>query len=134
MVVVVVVVHKCIILCVVTRTKGFDEEGSVVCEAPEHVIENHRLRTKAGDDPKKLRKLKLKRPPDRGYAHWDESTFERLIAGDPERLALALAQLLVDATGEELSFAYLREAILADHALPWLCPVCRAVVPSLDTR
>jgi len=66
--------------------KGFDESGSVVCQAPEHVIENERLRAKAGDDPKKLRKLKPRKPPDRGYAHWDEGTFDRLVKGEPERL------------------------------------------------
>jgi len=66
--------------------KGFDDHGNVVCQAPEHVIENERLKAKAGDDPKKLRKMKTKKPPDRGYAHWDEATFDRLVAGDPERL------------------------------------------------
>ncbi|HJL18658.1 MAG TPA: DUF3516 domain-containing protein [Sandaracinaceae bacterium LLY-WYZ-13_1] len=66
--------------------KGFDEEGFVVCQAPEHVIENHKLRAKAGDDAKKLRKVKWKKAPDRGYAHWDEDVFRRLIEGEPERL------------------------------------------------
>lgn len=66
--------------------KGFDESGSVICQAPEHVIENERLRAKAGDDPKKLRKLKTRKPPEKGYAHWDENTFQRLIEGEPERL------------------------------------------------
>ncbi len=66
--------------------KGFDESGSVICQAPEHVIENERLRAKAAGDPKKLRKLKTRKPPEKGYAHWDEQTFERLIKGEPERL------------------------------------------------
>ncbi|MBX3269330.1 MAG: DUF3516 domain-containing protein [Sandaracinaceae bacterium] len=66
--------------------KGFDVRGSVVCQAPEHVIENERARGKAGGDPKKLRKLHAKKPPERGYAHWDEGTFERLYTGQPERL------------------------------------------------
>ncbi len=66
--------------------KGYDEEGSVVCQAPEHVVENLRMRLKAGDDPKKLRKLKPRKAPERGYAHWDESTFQRLIESEPERL------------------------------------------------
>ncbi|HEY8430342.1 MAG TPA: DUF3516 domain-containing protein [Sandaracinaceae bacterium] len=66
--------------------KGFDEQGSVVCQAPEHVIEHARMRMKAGDDPKKLRKLKPKKPPERGYVHYDEQTFRRLIEGVPERL------------------------------------------------
>ncbi|MCB9594388.1 MAG: DUF3516 domain-containing protein [Sandaracinaceae bacterium] len=66
--------------------KGFDESGSVICQAPEHVIENERLRAKAAGDPKKAKKLKTRKPPERGYAHWDESTFERLYNGEPERL------------------------------------------------
>ena len=35
--------------------RGFDTLGSVVAQAPEHAIENKKLRMKAGDDPKKLR-------------------------------------------------------------------------------
>ncbi len=66
--------------------KGFDEQGSVVCQAPEHVVENVRLRGKAEGDPKKLRKLKLAKPPEKGYAHWDETTFLRLVESEPERL------------------------------------------------
>ncbi|MBJ73220.1 MAG: DEAD/DEAH box helicase [Sandaracinus sp.] len=66
--------------------KGFDDRGLVVCQAPAHVIENEQMRAKVGDNPKKLRKLKTKKPPDRGYAHWDEDTFRRLIDGEPERL------------------------------------------------
>ncbi|MGD8316937.1 MAG: DUF3516 domain-containing protein, partial [Myxococcales bacterium] len=49
--------------------RGFDTSGSVVAQAPEHVIENKKLRAKAGDDSKKLRKLKMRQPPERGYAH-----------------------------------------------------------------
>ena len=66
--------------------KGYDDEGFVVCQAPEHVIENLRTRMKAGDDPKKLRKLKARKAPEFGYAHWDDSTFRRLIESDPEPL------------------------------------------------
>ncbi len=66
--------------------KGYDVEGSVVCQAPEHVIENLRMRMKAGDDPKKLRKLKARKAPEHGYVHYDEQTFRRLIESEPERL------------------------------------------------
>jgi superfamily II RNA helicase len=66
--------------------KGFDEQGSVVAQAPEHVIENLRLEAKAGDDPKKKRKLVKKKPPNKGYVYWDRATFERLIASPPEPL------------------------------------------------
>ncbi|MGZ4640108.1 MAG: DUF3516 domain-containing protein, partial [Actinomycetes bacterium] len=40
---------------------------------------------KAGDDPKKLRKLVRKKPPE-GFVTWGEPTFERLVAGEPELL------------------------------------------------
>ncbi len=68
--------------------RGFDTQGSVVAQAPEHVIENLRLMAKAGDDPKKQRKLaqSKKKPPTRGYVHWDRSSFERLVQAPPEPL------------------------------------------------
>ena len=66
--------------------KGFDDRGSVIAQAPAHVVENRTLRMKAGDDPKRLRKLKLKKPPEKGYVHWDAEIFEKLIHSEPERL------------------------------------------------
>ncbi|RZO61454.1 MAG: DUF3516 domain-containing protein [Sandaracinaceae bacterium] len=66
--------------------KGFDDEGFVVCQAPEHHIENLKIRAKIAGDPKKAKKSKFKKPPDRGYAHWDEETFQKLTESDPERL------------------------------------------------
>jgi superfamily II RNA helicase len=66
--------------------RGFDTLGSVVAQAPEHVIENQKLRAKAAGDPKKIRKLKMKPPPERGYAHWDAETFTRLQESPPEPL------------------------------------------------
>ncbi len=71
--------------------RGFDTRGSVVAQAPEHVVENRSLERKAAGDPKKLRKLKRKKPPDRGYAHYDEATFRRLVEGEPERLNSSFA-------------------------------------------
>jgi len=71
--------------------RGYDTRGSVIAQAPEHVIENQKLRAKAGDDPKKLRKLKMRQPPTRGYAHWDADTFERLRSSPPEPLASSFA-------------------------------------------
>ncbi|MDM8274493.1 DEAD/DEAH box helicase [Enorma phocaeensis] len=64
---------------------GFDSEGMVIAEAPEHEIENAKLVAKAGDDPKKLRKLKKKKPPE-GFVTWNKQTFERLIEAAPETL------------------------------------------------
>ena len=58
---------------------GYDTEGTVVAQAPEHETENAKLVAKAGDDPKKLKKLVKRRPPE-GFVSWSENTFERLIA------------------------------------------------------
>ncbi|MFO0678570.1 MAG: DUF3516 domain-containing protein [Polyangiaceae bacterium] len=66
--------------------KGFDDAGTVIAQAPEHVIENLRLEAKAGSDPAKRRKLVKKKPPDRGYVHWDRTTFDKLVGGTPEPL------------------------------------------------
>ena len=64
---------------------GFDTEGMVVALAPEHDIENAKLLAKAGDDPKKIRKIKKKQPPE-GFVTWNKQTFERLIEAVPETL------------------------------------------------
>lgn len=64
---------------------GFDTEGMVIALAPEHEIENAKLRAKAGDDPKKQRKLKLKKAPE-NFVNWNEQAFRRLIDTVPEPL------------------------------------------------
>ena len=64
---------------------GFDTEGRVIAEAPEHEIENAKLELKAAGDPKKLRKLKKKRAPE-GFVNWNKDTFEKLCAAPPETL------------------------------------------------
>ncbi|MCY4494946.1 MAG: DUF3516 domain-containing protein [Acidimicrobiaceae bacterium] len=66
--------------------RGFDTAGSIVVQAPEHVVENKRAEAKALTDPKKKKKLVKKRPPERGYAHWDGDTLARLSTGTPETL------------------------------------------------
>jgi hypothetical protein len=66
--------------------RGFDDRGSVVVQAPEHVVENQRLLRKAGDDPKARRKVVLRKPPERGFVPWDEKTLERLASSPPEAL------------------------------------------------
>jgi superfamily II RNA helicase len=64
---------------------GFDTSGFVVAQAPEHVIENEKALAKAGDDPKKRRKVVRKKAPE-GFVNWSEQTFQKLIASDPEPL------------------------------------------------
>jgi superfamily II RNA helicase len=64
---------------------GFDTAGTVVVQAPDHEVENERLLAKAGDDPKKRRKVVRRKPPE-GFVSWGRGTFERLVAADPEPL------------------------------------------------
>ncbi|MFN7132398.1 MAG: DEAD/DEAH box helicase, partial [Myxococcales bacterium] len=62
--------------------KGFDDRGLVVVQAPEHVIENIKLEAKAQAG----KKVQKKQPPQKGYAHWDRATLERLMTRQPEPL------------------------------------------------
>ncbi|SDY37034.1 Helicase conserved C-terminal domain-containing protein [Micromonospora pattaloongensis] len=64
---------------------GYDTIGTVVVQAPEHVIENEKALAKAGDDPKKRRKVVRKKPPE-GAIGWAKPTFERLVEAQPEPL------------------------------------------------
>jgi superfamily II RNA helicase len=64
---------------------GYDVEGFVAVQAPEHVIENHRALARVKDDEKKRKKLVKKKPPE-GQVSWTEQTFERLVGAEPEPL------------------------------------------------
>ena len=66
--------------------RGFDTVGSVWVQAPEHAVENKRAQMRAAGDPKKLRKLVRKKPPEHRYAHYDDKTLARLWEGTPETL------------------------------------------------
>ncbi|MDW3213466.1 MAG: DUF3516 domain-containing protein [Ilumatobacteraceae bacterium] len=66
--------------------RGFDDRGDVWAQAPEHVVDNQRMAEQAETDAKKKKKMVKKKAPERGYAHWDEGTFDRLVSGDPEPL------------------------------------------------
>ncbi len=76
---------------------GFDTMGTVVVQAPDHEVENARLLAKAGDDPKKQRKVQRRKPPE-GFVSWSEDTFDRLVAAQPEpmvsRFSVTNAMLL----------------------------------------
>ena len=53
--------------------KGFDDQGYVVCQAPEHVIENKRLASRAGGK----RRQPKRRAPGRGFVAWNRETLDR---------------------------------------------------------
>jgi hypothetical protein len=63
--------------------KGFDERGWVVCQAPEHVVENKRIDAKAAGAGKK-KTVKKKPPP--GFVGWSKEAFEKLVTSPPEML------------------------------------------------
>ncbi|HEY3260824.1 MAG TPA: DUF3516 domain-containing protein [Pseudonocardiaceae bacterium] len=68
---------------------GFDTQGTVVVQAPEHVIENERALIRAGD-PAKRRKVVRRQPPP-GFVSWGKPTFERLVSSAPESLTSSFA-------------------------------------------
>jgi len=65
--------------------KGFDDEGSVVCQAPEETIARLKEQRKAAANPKKRPKKgpHQSRP---GEVSWSEDTFKKLVADPPEKL------------------------------------------------
>jgi superfamily II RNA helicase len=100
---------------------GFDTLGTVLVQAPEHVIDNERALAKAGDDPKKRRKVVRKKPPE-GQIGWGQPTFDRLVAADPEPLTSSFqvshAMLLnVIARGGD-PFAAMRHLLTDNHEEP----------------
>src|SRR3954468_23502272 len=57
---------------------GYDTSGTVIVEAPDHVVANEKALAKAGDDPKKRRKVVKKKPPP-GTVGYAQPTFDRLV-------------------------------------------------------
>ncbi|MDM8287768.1 DUF3516 domain-containing protein [Slackia piriformis] len=97
---------------------GFDTEGLVISEAPDYEIENAKAIAKAGDDPKKLKKVKKKQPPE-GFVGWTEQVFERLVAAPPETLVphLRITHSMVLALVEQGGDAWTRTCkLIADSA------------------
>ncbi len=69
---------------------GYDSVGNVVVEAPDHVVDNEKTLAKAGDDPKKRRKVVRKKPPE-GTVGYGKPTFDRLVESEPESLTSSFA-------------------------------------------
>jgi superfamily II RNA helicase len=66
--------------------KGYDDQGFVIVQAPEHVIANKRAEEKAAGDDRKKKKLMKQRAPE-GEVSWDAKTFERLQTAPAEELS-----------------------------------------------
>ncbi|MFD6390263.1 DEAD/DEAH box helicase [Nocardia sp. NPDC060259] len=97
---------------------GFDTMGTVVVQAPEHEVENARLIAKAGDDPKKQRKVQRRKPPE-GFVSWSEETFDRLVSAQPEpmvsRFTVTNAMLLNVIARPGNVFAAMRHLLEDNH-------------------
>ena len=100
---------------------GYDTSGTVVVQAPDHVIENERALAKAGDDPKKRRKVQRKKPPE-GAVTWSEQTFDKLVAAEPEamvsRMRVSHSTLLNVITRPGDPFAAMRSLLRDNHEQP----------------
>ncbi|MFT3990042.1 MAG: DUF3516 domain-containing protein [Luteolibacter sp.] len=72
--------------------RGFDDVGYVVAQAPEHVLENLKLEAKAAANKKKS--FQKRKPPEKGYVHWDEQTYEKLRTAPPEALSSQFSMTL----------------------------------------
>lgn len=100
---------------------GYDTAGLVVVQAPDHEVENHLATTKAGDDPKKKKKIVRKAAP-AGFVTWSETSFERLVGGAPEplesRMQVSAAMLInLIARGGDV-FANARALLTDNHEPP----------------
>ncbi len=97
---------------------GYDTIGYVVVQAPEHVIENERRIKKAGDDPKKLKKVQRTKPPE-GAIVWSEQTFDKLVNGTPEtlqsRMKIDNSMLLNVVARETDAFPVMRRLLRDNH-------------------
>ncbi len=104
---------------------GFDTQGYVVVQAPEHVIENEKAKAKSAAkneaNPKKKSKPQLRKPPD-GTVVWSEQTFDKLVSGTPEplpsRMKVDNAMLVNVLAREEDAFPVLRRLLTDNHEDP----------------
>ena len=119
---------------------GFDTEGLAIALAPEHDIENAKLAAKAGGDPKKLRKIKKKQPPE-GFVTWNEKAFQRLIEAPPETLkprmrvthSLVLAEVAQGGDAYARVLELIEESLQTDEEKPrCACAPTRCVQTLLD--
>ncbi|MBC2934717.1 RNA helicase [Nocardioides sp. zg-1228] len=100
---------------------GYDTAGHVVVQAPEHVIENEQAKAKSAARVaagKKKSKAQLKKPPE-GTVVWTEQTFDKLVAGVPERLTSRMkvdnSMLINVLTRAEDAFSVLRRLLTDNH-------------------
>ncbi|MFE4470332.1 DEAD/DEAH box helicase [Leifsonia sp. NPDC056824] len=100
---------------------GYDTAGTVVVQAPEHESENVKALEKAGDDPKKRRKIVRKKAPE-GFVSWGEPSFRKLVEADPETLTSSMqitSAMLINVIGRGGDvFGHVRDLVFDNHE-PW---------------
>ena len=101
--------------------RGFDEKGSVVAQAPEHVVDKRQAEKKSEVSGKRVRTVKT---PPKGEVFWTVETFQKLIARPPEtltsrfRLAHGMVLSLLqrdEGEGSARNFSSLRDLIARCH-------------------
>jgi len=107
--------------------RGFDDQGSVVAQAPEHIIEKRQAEKKSDASGKKS--TRTFKGPAKGEVSWTVEAFQKLISRPPETLksrfrlthgmVLDLVQrdaaLAREGRGAPANFAALRELIARCH-------------------
>ncbi|WP_025157089.1 DEAD/DEAH box helicase [Leifsonia aquatica] len=100
---------------------GYDTAGTVVAQAPEHESENLKAIEKAGDDPKKRRKIVRKKAPE-GFVSWGEPSFRKLIEAEPETLTSSMqitSAMLINVIGRGGDVYGHVRALVFDNHEPW---------------
>ncbi|WP_426623584.1 DEAD/DEAH box helicase [Leifsonia sp. McL0607] len=100
---------------------GYDTAGTVVVQAPEHESENAKALEKAGDDPKKRRKIVRKKAPE-GFVSWGQPSFRKLVEAEPETLTSSMqitSAMLINVVGRGSDvFRHVRDLVFDNHE-PW---------------
>lgn len=104
---------------------GFDTAGTVLVQAPEHVIENHKAMEKAlkkhGEGSSKLKQIPKKKPP-QNFVTWGEKTFEKIVEASPETLKSSFqvshSMLLNLLEREDNAFEAARRLLSENHETP----------------
>ncbi|TFB94592.1 RNA helicase [Cryobacterium sp. HLT2-28] len=100
---------------------GYDTAGTVAVQAPDHETDNLKATLKAGDDPKKKRKIIRKKAPE-GFVSWGEPSFQRLVAAEPETMQSSMqmtAAMLINVIGRGGdAYAHVHSLVFDNHE-PW---------------
>ncbi|MGH3651634.1 DEAD/DEAH box helicase [Glutamicibacter sp.] len=104
---------------------GFDTAGTVLVQAPEHAIENHKAMEKAlkkhGEGSSKLKQIPKKKPP-QNFVTWGEKTFEKIVEAAPETLKSSFqvshSMLLNLLEREDNSFDAAKRLLSENHETP----------------